>query len=492
MKRFIGLIMTMMVLLSACVGADQIEKLDLTNITFVDYYYGTQDPIPAMASFPLTSSHFTLLAPHLKPQNWIAIRKPTGSITPVFTLHDFRQRKYGFSLVDEKMLVVINDNKTTYYYQGDKEDYLALEDAIHGFNDQVYVPELSDLRLEIGLPDGENTLISDMVTMTSAQSDAVIELLSFDNWAVSEIVVLFDYGYELILRGTPSLSIGFRLEGNQEIAVIRDMLSNDYTVYDVPAGVKQAIKTLVKSYVVIDPPGGNFLDTRFVQSYIGFGEGFGLPVMLPEYIYTLTTVQVDQFNALFDLSKWAILNAKPEIFYYNYGLIDTNGNRFFFTEDGVGMVVEVISADPLVDPVYYAVKSGTTQSVRQLLVDWYVPQPPSAYVRSLDFIKIFSGFDMDGQESQFLYDLTAEQLLEFKTILDYDSWIQSYDIPGMGINATYLVKTTNSIHMVITRSNTETWLLISDENAEAPQILGYFAPVSVYDAIVDYLNDLTP
>ena len=99
---------------------------------------------------------------------------------------------------------------------------------------------------------------------------------------------------------------------------------------------------------------------------------------------------------------------------------------------------------------------------------------------------------MDGQESQFLYDLTAEQNLEFKTILDYDSWIQSYNIPGMGINASYVIKTTDSIQMMITTTSTKAWLLIVDENAEAPQILGYYAPLSVYEAILDYLNSHTP
>jgi hypothetical protein len=490
MKKLTMIVLTLMVMLSAC--STSVKKLDLTNVTFVEYYFGSTDPIPSMEWFPLTTNQINPLTPYLDTASWVAVKKPAGTITSDFSLRDFRQRDFSFSLSDDKMLVVIKDNMTTYYYQGDKTDFVALKAAIKGYHEQEFVPDVSDLRLVTAMSEGENTLISDIVSLTSLQSDSVIDLLDFEHWTISEVLVPFDYGYELILKGSLSLNIGFRLEGNQEIAVIRDTLSNDYTVYDVPSGVKQSIKTLVKSYVVTDYPDGNFLDTRFVQSYIGFGEGFGLPVMLPEYIYTLTLVQADQLNALFDLSKWEIMNTIPEIYYYNYGLIDTNGNRFFFIEDGTGMVVEVISADPLVDPVYYSVKSSVPQTVRQLLVDWYVPQPPSAYVRSLDFIKIYSGFEMEGPESQFLYDLTAEQLLEFKTILDYDSWIQSYDIPGMGINATYVIKTTDSIHMIITRSNTEAWLLISDENAEAPQILGYYAPLSVYDAVVDYLNSHTP
>ena len=490
MKRLSVLLLILILLLGGC--STPIKKLDLTNITFVKYYYGSADPIPNMEYFPLETQQISQLTPYLNTESWIAVKKPSGSIISMFSLRDFRQRDFSFSLMDDNMLVVIIDNKTTYYYEGDKDDYNALEAAVKGFHQQDFLPNLSNLVLSMGLPEGENTLISDIVAFTAAQSEAVLDLLSFDSWNVSQIMVPFDYGYELILRSTNLLSIGFRLEGNQEIAVIRNLYTNDYTVYDVPASIKPAVKALIRSYIVTDHPNGNFLDTRFVQSYIGFGEGFGSPVMLPEYIYTLSNGQVDQLNSFFDLSKWNILNTKPEIYYFNYGLIDINGNRFFFAEDGTGMVVEVISADPSVDPVYYSIKSSVPQTIRQLLVDWYIPQPPSAAVRSLDFIKVYSGFEMEGPESQYLYDLTADQLLEFKLILDYDSWIQSYDIPGMGINASFVVTTTDSIQMVITRTNTQTWLLIADQTAEAPQILGYFAPLSVYNAVVDYLTSHTP
>ncbi len=489
MKKLTMILLTMMVMLSGC--STPIKKLDLTAITFVDYYYGSDSLIPNMEFFPLETNQINPLTPYLDTASWVAIKKPAGTITAVFTLRDFRQREFSFSLKDDKMLVVIKDNQTTYYYQGTKEDYVGLADAIEGFHQTDYVPDLSDLVLNMGLPEGENTLISDMVTLTAEQSTEVLELLNLDSWSVSEVLVPYDYCYELIIRTINYLSIGFRLEGNQEIAVIRDMLSNDYTVYDVPANVKQNVKTLVRSYIVIDHPDGDFLDTLFAQSYIGFGEGFGSAYMIPEYIYTLTDTQAIQLNGMFDLSNWEVLTTIPEIYYFTFGLIDTNGNRFFFTQDGDGTVIKVLYADSTKEPSYYAIRLMTPETIRQNLGDWYVPQKPSAYVRSLDFIKVRSGFDEE-TASVYLYDLTADQLLEFKEILDFDSWIQSYNIPGMGLNASYMLETNDSISMVITLFGNQAWFLISDQTMESPQILGYFAPASVYNAAVAYLKKNTP
>jgi hypothetical protein len=490
MKKLTVILLTLMVMMSAC--SSPIKKLDLTNVTFVDYYYGSEDLIPAIAYFPLENYYLKQMTAYLKFESWVAIKKPAGTIGSVFTLRDFRQRNFGFSLNEDKMLVVIKDISSTYYYQGDKEDYLALKSLIQSIHDQKYVPDLSGLVLEFALPNGENTLISDFVGLTPQQSTALIQLLKLEDWRVSVITVTPEYGYELILKGQASLTIGFRREGNQELAVIRNTLSQEYTVYEVPSGVKEAMRSLIKSYVVVDHPGGSFLETRFVQSYIGLVDGFVEPVMLPEYIYTLTADQTTQLNHLFDLSKWEVMRSTPQIYYYTYGLIDTKGNRFYFAQDGDGSVVMVNSADPLVEPVYYAIRDLSTASVRVLLGAWYVPQKPSAAVRSLDFIKVFSGMDENGTESVYLYDLTASQVLELKEIMKMDSWIQSYNIPPMGPSAAYLVKTTDSIHLFISTLSNQAWFLITDEKLESPQTLGYYAPMSVYDAVVAYLKKHTP
>jgi hypothetical protein len=214
--------------------------------------------------------------------------------------------------------------------------------------------------------------------------------------------------------------------------------------------------------------------------------------MLPEYIYTLTSAQQTQLNDLFDLSKWEVLRSVPTVYYYTYGLIDTQGDCFYFAQDGEGSVVMVDAADPLTEPVYYAIRDVSTASVRGLLGEWYVPQKPSAAVLSLNFVKVFSGMEENGPDSVYLYDLTPSQVLELKDIMKMDSWIQSYNIPPMGPSAAYLIKTTDSIHLFISTLSNQAWFLITDEKLESPQTLGYYAPMSVYNAVVAYLKKNTP
>jgi len=489
MKKLTGIVLALM-MMSGC--ASPIKTLELTNITFTEYYFGSADQIPTMAYFPIETSLLNQWMPYLDTASWVAIKKPSGTITSAFTLRDGRQFSYRFSLNADKMLVVIRDTKSTYYYQGDKEDYLALESNIKIIHDQNYHPDLSDLVVEFALSEGDDTLISDIVGLTHEQSSAVIQLMKFDDWHVSLSTVTPDYGYDLILRAQPSLMIGLRQEGTQTLAVIRNVLSEEYTVYDVPTNIIEALRSLIKSYVVIDHPEGSFLETRFVQSYIGLVEGFAEPSMLPEYIYTLTQQQETDLNELYDLSKWELLTSVPEIYYFTYGLIDTKGNQFYFAEDGEGSVVLVKYADPLVQNTYYAIRDLSTASVRQRLNDWYVPQKPSAYVLSLEFVKVFSGMSEDGPDSVYLYDLSEAQMIELKAIMKMDSWIQSYNIPPMGPSAAYLLKTTDSIHLFISTLSNQAWFLITDEKLESPQSLGYYAPLSVYNELVAFLEKNTP
>ncbi len=490
MKKLTVLVLALLVMMSAC--SNPIKKLELTKITFVDYYFGSEEQIPAMKVFPLENYYIQQMTPYLKPASWVAIKKPSGTIVSLFTLRDLPQRTFGFSLNGDKMLVVIKASNSTYYYQGDKEDYLALKSLIQSIHDEKYDPDLSGLVLQQALLNGDETLISDFVGLTLVQSTAVIQLLKFEDWRVSKITVTQNYGFDLILRGSPNLAIGFRQEGNQAIAVISDTVSQAYTVYDIPSGIKEALRSLIESYVVVEHPQGSFLETRFVQSYIGLAEGFAEPGMLPEYIYTLTAAQQTQLNDLFDLSKWEVLRSVPTVYYYTYGLIDTQGNRFYFAQDGEGSVVMVDTADPLTEPVYYAIRDVSTASVRVLLGEWYVPQKPSAAVLSLNFVKVFSGMEENGPDSVYLYDLTPSQVLELKDIMKMDSWIQSYNIPPMGPSAAYLIKTTDSIHLFISTLSNQAWFLITDEKLESPQTLGYYAPMSVYNAVVAYLKKNTP
>jgi len=98
----------------------------------------------------------------------------------------------------------------------------------------------------------------------------------------------------------------------------------------------------------------------------------------------------------------------------------------------------------------------------------------------------------DGPDSVYLYDLSEAQMIELKAIMKIDSWIQSYNIPPMGPSAAYLLKTTDSIHLFISTLSNQAWFLITDEKLESPQSLGYYAPLSVYNELVAFLEKNTP
>lgn len=499
------IILIVSALLLSLAGCTKKPGSDLLNMKFTKVYVGGWMVETPDKHKPLSEADRVEITGILNMPAWEFQKDfSVGSFQAIITLYDAGGAKVAVAEYQGQALIQHTDPS------GRKKEYYltsgAILPVIRAFNayiepDLVVVDndELPQALLNIWFVKayvGDSGSATEERWFDLSQDDSLYIRAMMDMGRWSEAKDLSGFAFEsfYMLRGDGGwqLSVGALAE-QALVSVSNPSVGFARKVYYAPISVLGEVEQVLRRISpIVEVEIDEFVNVNLVRAYVGdsMSEWEGK-------WFDLSENQATAMRSLLKISEWVVAHDLPAVgLDVLYSLTGEGGFTFWITgwDEQRALVGVIVSEDEgYRQEFYYAPSSIILDGenyLMQIRPTVKYPQLSEALLNVV-FIERFTGVWADDPEDfvEAWSPLTAEQSEALVFSLSFDSWIVAENLPPMGLNPVFILRSGSGIRIFGTYFDGKSLFGVTNENVEGPGEY-YFAPDWVVEFTQEYLDSL--